>query len=274
MKLRFGPGPVFWVEVQAMARRRSGYVARVAFVALLLLIPGLGLYIVPRMAAQMNRGEAVLLFGRVAFRILVMVQVAAVLLAAPASAADAFGRDRPRGPLGQLLVTDLSALDIAVGTVAARFVPVVMLLMAAVPIAILEVVLFGTDAGSLLTLAVVSLGFAMQGVALAAALSLWSRRSYEALLGTYLLLVGWLLLPSVLSAFGMSLPPNWLMNNQSYAFSVVWNIFWIGGSGTRSLPPVQRSGVPGRLRTDVDDDPGPDRRSAARGGLARARSPS
>ncbi len=183
MMMRFGPGPVFWVEVQAMARRRSGYVARVAFVAVLLLIPVLGLYLAPNMAAHMNRGEVVLLFVRTAFRILVMAQVAAVLLAAPAAAADAFGRDRPRGPLGHLLVTDLSALDIVVGTVAARFVPVVMLLMAAVPVAILEVVLFGTDASSLLALAVVSLGLAMQVVALAAALSLWSRRSYEALAG-------------------------------------------------------------------------------------------
>ncbi len=45
-------------------------------------------------------------------------------------------------------------------------------------------------------------------------------------------------MPSVLSSFGIPPPPNWLMNNQPYAFSTVWNIFWIGGSGTRSLPAV------------------------------------
>ena len=44
MLWRFGPGPVFWVEVRAGARRRRGYVARVAFVATLLLIPILGMF--------------------------------------------------------------------------------------------------------------------------------------------------------------------------------------------------------------------------------------
>ena len=126
------------------------------------------------------------LFGRAAYALLAMIQVTVVLLAAPVAAADAFSRDRPRGPLSHLLVTDLSAFEIVIGTAAARLVPVIMLLMAAVPVAMLEVVEFGVDPELVLALTMVSLGLALLGVAVSAALSLWSRRSYEALLGVYL----------------------------------------------------------------------------------------
>ncbi len=236
MQWRFGPGPVFWVEVRAGGRRRRGYVARVAFVAILLLIPVLGMAVVPTVAALTNQNHAMWLFGRAAYSILAIIQVTAVLLAAPAAASDAFGRDRPRGPLSHLLVTDLSALEIVIGTAAARLVPVVMLLMAAVPVAMLGVVVFGIDPESVLTLTMVSLGLAVLGVAVSAALSLSARRSYEALLGVYLLWGACLLLPFVLLRSGPF--PAWLTKINPYAVADSWRIFQ-AGIARRSLSPIE-----------------------------------
>ena len=68
MRWRFGPGPVFWVEVRAGARRRRGYMARVAFVATLLVIPILGMFVAgPVWRPTRTEVQAMWLFGRAAF---------------------------------------------------------------------------------------------------------------------------------------------------------------------------------------------------------------
>src|SRR5262245_21505138 len=49
--MAFRPGPVFWVEARAGARRWRGYVVRAAFVAALGVMPVLGLWMSARLGA-------------------------------------------------------------------------------------------------------------------------------------------------------------------------------------------------------------------------------
>ena len=177
------------------------------------------------------------LFGRAAYAILAMIQVTAVLLAAPVAAADAFSRDRSGGPLSHLLVTDLSALEIVIGTAAARLVPVVMLLMAAVPVAMLEVVEFGVDPDLVLALTMVSLGLAVLGVAIAAALSLWTRRSYEACCCVYALWAVWMTVISSRLGSGPLQLPAWLAKSHPYTVTRGWDLIWPGRLRPSRSPP-------------------------------------
>jgi ABC-type transport system involved in multi-copper enzyme maturation permease subunit len=223
MGLRFGPGPVFGVELRAMARRRRGYAARAAFVGALLAVPALGLVVEATRPAGVGPGawpaSSVRLFGLAAYRVLALVQLTVALVAAPAAAADALGRGRARGPLGHLLVTDLSAFEIVFGATAARLAPVLALLLAAAPVALLEVVAFGTDPAAVQTLAAVSAGAAVLGASVAAGLSLRTNRTHEALLAAYALEAAWLLALPVWAGLSWGIPPVWLARANPYVLA-------------------------------------------------------
>jgi hypothetical protein len=217
MALRLALGPVFWVELRAAAQGRRVYLARAALVAFLLAIPMLGMYMnetAPRDGENLSR--TMMVFGRMTYSILAVALVTFILLGAPAAAAGCLGRDRSRGPLEHVLVTDLTAPEIVVGTAAARLAPVLFLVLAAAPVAVLEVVWFGTDPDSVLTLAPVALALALLGVTASAAVSLWARRAYEGLLAVYMLWAVWLLSYPVRSALGPSPPPLWLVRAHPY----------------------------------------------------------
>src|SRR4051794_21008980 len=113
MPPRVGPGPVFWCEVRAAARRRRGYLVRMAFVAALLVLLGLWWWAA---GFAMRRSElptfTMAHLRKVLYQALAVTQLMVALLAAPAAAADALGRDRGRGVLGLLLVSPLSAAEI------------------------------------------------------------------------------------------------------------------------------------------------------------------
>ncbi|MCI0464247.1 MAG: ABC transporter permease subunit [Gemmataceae bacterium] len=148
------------------------------------------------------------------FYALVGTQLALVLVVAPALAAGAIGSEKARGTLVQLLVTDLSAVEIVLGKWASRLIPVLGLVAGALPVLFLATLLGGIDPGALLGAFLVTLGVAVLGCALALTLSVWSTRTHEVLLAVYcfwtiLLLVNpfW----SNLSWFrGVPLPPVWL----------------------------------------------------------------
>jgi hypothetical protein len=194
MACRIRPGPVFWLEIKAAARRRRTFVARMALVTALLAIPGLGMYMNTQLPQdRADLGKAMRAFGWLTYVILATIQVTLVLIVAPACASDAVGRGRARGRLKHLLVTDLSALEIVLGSSLARLVPVLTLLLAALPVVMLEVAWFGSDPEAVPTLTAVSLGLAPLGVAVATAFSLRARRAFEALLGVYVLWALWLL---------------------------------------------------------------------------------
>jgi len=192
-----GPGPVFVFELLTTSRCWQVYAARSVFVAGLLA----GLVVVwwANVAGQSlesihEQAEV----GRRFHQSLAATQLALALLAAPAATAGAICRDRARGTLAHMLVTDLSSAEIVLGKLAARLVPVVGMVLCAVPFLTLGTLLGGIDPQSVLGLILVTLGAAVLGCTLALTLSIWGTRMTEVVLATYAV---WLVVTL--------LPPSW-----------------------------------------------------------------
>src|SRR5262249_52275632 len=106
MGQRWGVGPVFTYEWLMASRRWQLYALRAVVIALL----GVGLTIVwwKKAAGQPLTISRLAATGESFFYALVGIQLALVLLAAPAYTAGAVCLDRARGTLLHLLATDLS----------------------------------------------------------------------------------------------------------------------------------------------------------------------
>ncbi len=100
------------------------YALRCVYVGLLLV--GLTLTWGPSDRTIHSLAEAAMIAG-VFFRTLIAVQLAVVLLAAPAATASAICVDKARGTLLHAFVTDLTDREIVLGKLGARLVPVLSL---------------------------------------------------------------------------------------------------------------------------------------------------
>ncbi len=207
---RWGLGPVFVYEWLTGTRRWQMYALRALFVAVLLVC--LAMVWVPFEGRVLTIGLTASISGDF-FRMLGLLQLLLVMLAAPAVMAGSICVEKSRGTLLHLLVTDLSDDEIVLGKLAARLTPVLMVLASGVPVLALAGLLGGIDPGALLGSFLVTVGTAFVGCTLALVLSIWVRRAYQALLLTYLieglLLVGpapleWLITPAVTWWTGIS----------------------------------------------------------------------
>jgi ABC-type transport system involved in multi-copper enzyme maturation permease subunit len=212
MGQRWGLGPVFAYEWLMASRRWQLYALRALFIALL----GFGLAFV--WAAKVHGGSPTVrtlaATGEAFFDALVGIQLALVLLAAPAYTAGAVCLDKTRGTLLHLLATDLSDAEIVLGKFAARLLPVVGLVLASVPVLFAAILLGGIDPAAALGAVLVVFGAAVLGCALALTLSVWGRKPHEVLLAAYLLIALWLLAERMWSlvtwSWGVPPPPDWL----------------------------------------------------------------
>jgi ABC-type transport system involved in multi-copper enzyme maturation permease subunit len=141
-------------------------------------------------------------------------QLTLVLLAAPAATAGSICLDRASGKMTHVLVTDLSDVEIVLGKLVARLVPVLCLIACALPLMAILTLLGGVDPNALASAFVVMIGVAVLGCALALTFSLWVSKTHEALLGTYAVLGIWLIgrhfVAYLNNVFGLSLvvPPQ------------------------------------------------------------------
>lgn len=191
-----GTGPVFVFECVALARRRQFYLLRTVLVSTLLAVLALTWTLAEQ--AFGDREE----LARVAYRFylgVVIVQMAVVLLAAPAATAGALCVDKTRGTLLHVFATDLRSGEIVLGKLAARLAPVLGLMFSGLPVLALSGLLGGVDPAALFGAYLVTAGVGMVGCALALLLSVWVRKTHEAVLPAYVLLTAWLLmLPAAL----------------------------------------------------------------------------
>jgi ABC-type transport system involved in multi-copper enzyme maturation permease subunit len=196
MALRIGPGPVFAYEWLVATRRWQPYALRAGFVAFLLfgLIVTWWIVAAGVELATINAQAAV---GRKYGYSLVAIQLALVLLAAPAATAGAISVDRARGNLALLLVTDLSNAEIILGKLFARMIPTVGLVACTVPILGLGTLMGGLDPNAMGLALLVTFDVAVFGCCLALALSVWSAKTHEVVMAVYLMIGGWLLFAPV-----------------------------------------------------------------------------
>jgi ABC-type transport system involved in multi-copper enzyme maturation permease subunit len=190
--MRLGLGPVFAFESLTQSRRWQLYALRSVFAGLLLASLGVVWWgnvagrSLPTIRAQAEVGQQFCVA-------IVGTQLVLVLLAAPAATAGAICLDKSRGTLAHVLVTDLSSVEIVLGKLAARLVPVLGLVACGLPTLALGSLLGGIDPRALTEAFLLTVGVALVGCALALVLSVWGSKVHEVLAGTYLILLVWVL---------------------------------------------------------------------------------
>jgi hypothetical protein len=206
-------GPVFWWEGRRAARRWPFYAARSGLVGVLLVgLAAIWLTRVSRLdliqAGEMAKA------GEWFFDVIAVGQVSLMLFAAPAATAGAFCTQRVRGHLGLMLVTGIRPAEIVFGTLCARLLTVLATASCIVPMLALGAQIGGMPHQALLRLEVVTMGCAVVGCAIAVAFSVEAHRLHEALMGTYVVLLGWVLGYPILIAIQMTsvgrfVPAGW-----------------------------------------------------------------
>jgi ABC-type transport system involved in multi-copper enzyme maturation permease subunit len=181
--MRWGPGPVFVYECLANSRRWQTYALRAAGVAGLLC--AMATIASSRETATANSWNHYAELGQRYFIAMIGVELALVVLAAPAATAGAICLDRARGTLAHMLMTDLSDPEIVLGKLAARLLPVLGLVACTWPVMAISSLLGGIDPIAL-TLAFANIvTVAVLGCSMALFFSVWARKSHEVILATY-----------------------------------------------------------------------------------------
>jgi ABC-type transport system involved in multi-copper enzyme maturation permease subunit len=198
MWTRFSPGPVFAFESLIGARRWQLYALRCVYVGLLLA--ALTLTWGPSDRTFHTVAEAAAIAG-LFFRALIAVQLAVVLLAAPAATASAVCVDKSRGTLLHAMVTDLTDREIVLGKLGSRLAPVLSLMACGLPVLAFSSFLGGIDLWAALGAELVTAGTAVVCCSLALLASVWARKPHQALLLSYALVGLWVAAPVMLTYF-------------------------------------------------------------------------
>jgi ABC-type transport system involved in multi-copper enzyme maturation permease subunit len=215
MTLQLGLGPVFAYEWLRATRRWTMYAWRAGFV--LVLLGGLALvWLVESHRTGPFTMQAQAVLAKMFFGIIECVAVVTVLLVAPVATAGVICQERARGTLLDVLATDLSSAEVVLGKLAARQLPVLATIAAALPVLAITSLFGGIDPGALGGSFAVIVGLAVIGCALALSLSLWGRKTHEVLLAMYFVWFCWLLLLPVWvvvtnQLVGRPLPWGWLV---------------------------------------------------------------
>ncbi len=216
---RWGLGPVFRFEWLMTSRRWQIYAGRAAFVLILLVAMFLGWWTFAADHPYMRLQDLAAL-GENLFCALMGTQLVLVLLAAPAYTAGAVCVDKARGTLLHLLVTDLSSAEVVLGKLGSRLLPVLGLVLAALPVLAFTVLLGGVDPLALTGGTLVTLGVAVLSCAVALGLSVLGSKTHEVLLANYLLWMALLLAHPIIHClawylFGGS-APGWLLKTNPF----------------------------------------------------------
>jgi ABC-type transport system involved in multi-copper enzyme maturation permease subunit len=184
MPVHIGLGPVFAFEWLITARRWQLYAARAGLIGALLV----GLFVIwwanaPSGAGTSVRAHAQL--GEKYFYALVGIELALVMLAAPAATAGAICVDRARGLLAHILVTDITDSELVLGKLANRLFPVFALVACSWPVMALGSLLGGIDPTALMLALGVIVVVGILGCTLALTISVWARKVHEVVLLTY-----------------------------------------------------------------------------------------
>ncbi len=212
--MRIGLGPVFACERSIASRRWQTYAARSFLLSALLV----AMATVASSSARVVGGgfaQNYAALGESYFYAMIGVELALVLLAAPAATAGAICLDRARGTLAHVLATDLSDAEIVLGKLAARLAPILAMVACTWPVMAITSLLGGIDPIALTLAFAIIIAVATLGCSLAILLSVWARRTHEVMLAIYVLwalvLLAWPIWYG-LSLGGVLAPPgHWLL---------------------------------------------------------------
>ena len=210
--MRWGLGPVFIYECLTNARRWQTYALRfIGGAALLAAMATIAYSDDAPDASKSWRDYAQL--GVAYFYALIGVELALVILAAPAATAGAICLDRARGTLAHMLMTDLSDPEIVMGKLAARLMPVMGLVACSWPVMAMCALLGGIDPIALTLAFAIIVAVSILGCTIALTLSVWAKKSHEVILATYTVFILGLLVWPIweLASRAYGPPPHWTL---------------------------------------------------------------
>ncbi|MHB1555877.1 MAG: ABC transporter permease subunit [Isosphaeraceae bacterium] len=217
--MRWGLGPVFYYECLGASRRWQTYALRALGAAFLLAAIALIANSWRAQRLQSWRDYAAL--GESYFYAIIGVELALVMLAAPAATAGAICVDRARGTLTHVMATDLSDPEIVLGKLAARMLPVLALVACSWPVLAACSLLGGIDPIALTLAFAIILTVALFGCTMALTLSVWARRPHEVVMVVYTFwmfaLLVWPVWQGLASGGAVGSAPEWtLLANPFY----------------------------------------------------------
>jgi len=222
-------GPVFEADLRRNSRRPRLIVLRTFLVILLLLFLWLayesslgegssysgtrnytfrgGSTLVP--TALERRTAQLAEFGSKFAGFYVLIQFVFLVLVGPAYVASAIAEEKQRGTLEYLLATDLNSFEIVVGKYASRLLLLLHFVLISLPILAITLFIGGVSVELILGLLLGTVACAMSLTAVALWISVMSRKSRDALIRTYMILIAvisaWFLLdPRMFQSF-----PGW-----------------------------------------------------------------
>lgn len=195
-------GPIFQIDNRIAGRRLRTYVARAAYLALLLAVVSLALisalsdagYSASAVArTQAVQGVAIQIAG-----VVFAFQFGALIFLAPTMTGGAIVEERLRRTLPALLTTPLTPLEIAGGKLASRLLQLIVLMLLSVPVLLAVRVFGGLPAEAILSVSAVTLCSAIAAAAIGVYASCQARRASTGALGGLLITVGLLGVPPVI----------------------------------------------------------------------------
>jgi ABC-type transport system involved in multi-copper enzyme maturation permease subunit len=216
MLAKLGLGPVFKSECLTTSRRRMNFVWRVLFIGFLLAALGMVAWSVENRPTRTVGIRQMAEIGEEFYLTIIGTQLALLILAAPAVAADAICLDRARGALVPLLTTDLSSSEIILGKLLARLLPTAGFVLCSLPVIAICFTMGGIHPEVVFGAYLVCFGVALVGATAALTLSVWCAKTYEILLVCYLLWIAYLLLLPTAWLLPASIPTGWIKFGNPY----------------------------------------------------------
>jgi ABC-type transport system involved in multi-copper enzyme maturation permease subunit len=190
LALRCDIRPLFELEERQLSRRWQVYAGR-CLVATVILLLFLSFASYAGYPINARTGASIPPLVRAFLMNLFCVAFTFVVVMAPAVAAGAICRDKGRGVLDHVLVTDLATSEIVLGKLAARLAAVLGVIASGVPVVVLMTVAGGVAPEEILKATLVIAGTGLLAESLALTVSVWAKRAREALLETYGFLALW-----------------------------------------------------------------------------------
>jgi ABC-type transport system involved in multi-copper enzyme maturation permease subunit len=192
-------GPVFQREVAIAPRRVRIYIARTAYVAVLLLLIFTAWLVLYGTQKVQDIGDLAR-FGAILFQILAPLQLAWAAFFSAMLAAAAVAHEKDRRTLVLLLLTNLTNSELVLGKLMASVLNVLVMLAAAVPLFMAVALLGGISYSQIAWTFAITLSTVLACGSLGSVLALWREKTFQALALTVLVLVLWVAVGEIVAA--------------------------------------------------------------------------
>ena len=229
-------GPIFSFEMLTASRRTRYFVVRGLYgivLAVALCLVWMSVFYGPRGYNPSNSNAIALSANFMAdfFTTFSIMQLLVAVGLGPAIAAGTIASERERRTIEYLFATDLGNAEIVLSKLAARFLQIMVIILAGLPILAVAMLQGGIAPEALLGVYVVTFSTVITVASLSIAVSVWSSRARDAVIRAYLVLLMLLIVPAVVMWMSMlgGLAFSWRDVVMEYAIQplLVANPFWM-----------------------------------------------